>query len=796
MFKFSFKTLSAKLIFVVGLVIILVLAISNSFMIWSTSHRIVNLTMGQVEKQTSAAANAIAADLSLISGSVRSTAKFLSRAYADKSISYEGVSSILRADVEQSEFVFGSWFCEDEEQYRLTLNGVEPPSSALRNEKGALTPYWGRDSQNQLYFKTFDNDYDQRWYRWAKRNKSGAVTPAYLSQDSTEPMVMTSMTYPVMDGDRVIGVTGIDVSLPTLAARLQGVSLFENGRIMLVSQTANWLVPPQPDMLMKPYVSFGIEYLWDVIKSGKMRVIENVGVDPENRFNRLLYPLPVPEMDATWVLVVDVPLKELNATMYQQAYMMILGVAIVLACVIATLLVASRRLVGQPLASLLSDVGLLRSGQYDQKISGLDRTDETGKLAHALEGFRQSLAGFRKMETEAAQMRSANEADRIRVEREREADAQVQQKVVEVLGDGLNELSKGNLTYRISAEFPEDYVKLKTDFNTAVTSLEDAVDMVNATVAGLTSGTAEITKAAHDLSHRTEQQAASLEETAGALNELTAQVNSSAENAAEAAKTVHLASDEAEASGKIVDQAVGAMEGIAQSSQEISRIISVIDEIAFQTNLLALNAGVEAARAGEAGKGFAVVAQEVRELAQRSATAAKEIKTLINTSSNQVEEGVQLVGKAGLTMQKIADQVLQINHLIREISASASEQASGLKQVNTSVGQMDQVTQQNAAMMEETTAASVTLNGEAETLRTLVSRFRVSSRKNSGQQVNAGQGQGYRAALTLVAAPRHEPRPTSTAESHAALRERSQPVPVVSGNNAIAAPVADDWTEF
>ncbi len=169
------------------------------------------------------------------------------------------------------------------------------------------------------------------------------------------------------------------------------------------------------------------------------------------------------------------------------------------------------------------------------------------------------------------------------------------------------------------------------------------------------------------------------------------------------------------------------MQGIAHSSQEISRIIGVIDEIAFQTNLLALNAGVEAARAGEAGKGFAVVAQEVRELAQRSAHAAKEIKTLIHASTTQVGEGVDLVGRAGDALQKIAVQVMQINGLIRQISSSAAEQATGLKEVNAAVNQMDQVTQQNAAMVEEATAASTALSGEAETLQSLVRRFRISA---------------------------------------------------------------------
>lgn len=379
------------------------------------------------------------------------------------------------------------------------------------------------------------------------------------------------------------------------------------------------------------------------------------------------------------------------------------------------------------------------------------------------------------MEAEAAAQRGHAETERQRSEFERSENSRMQQHIVGVLGAGLNALSQGNLTYRIEDEFPGEYAKLRADFNSALESLEETVSTVNATVVSIGNGTGEITRAASDLSHRTEQQAASLEETAAALNELTAQVNSSAENAAEAAGAVSHACDDAGKSGEVVQQAVNSMQGIAQSSAEISRIIGVIDEIAFQTNLLALNAGVEAARAGDAGKGFAVVAQEVRELAQRSATAAKEIKGLINTSATQVGEGVQLVGKAGETMKKIADQVLQINQLIRQISASASEQAVGLKEINSAVTQMDQVTQQNAAMVEETTAASVTLNSEAETLKSLVAGFAVSGGHASQQ-------------LRATAATMRAPAAPARAQA-AAPRAR----PRTSGANALAQ---DDWTEF
>jgi len=250
---------------------------------------------------------------------------------------------------------------------------------------------------------------------------------------------------------------------------------------------------------------------------------------------------------------------------------------------------------------------------------------------------------------------------------------------------------------------------------------------------GIQTGSSEISQAADDLSRRTEQQAAALEQTAAALDQITATVRKTADGATHAREVVGTAKNDATRSGEIVHGAVSAMNEIEASAKQISQIIGVIDEIAFQTNLLALNAGVEAARAGEAGRGFAVVAQEVRALAQRSAEAAKEIKSLITASTNQVDQGVQLVGQAGKALERIVSQVAEINTVVIEIAASAQEQSTGLAQVNTAINQMDQVTQQNAAMVEESTAASHSLQHEANDLARLLGRFQLTG---SGQAVS------------------------------------------------------------
>jgi methyl-accepting chemotaxis protein len=297
----------------------------------------------------------------------------------------------------------------------------------------------------------------------------------------------------------------------------------------------------------------------------------------------------------------------------------------------------------------------------------------------------------------------------------------------------LDALAHGDLRYRISDGFTGDYAGLRQSFNSAVQQLEEAISAVVSGAAGIQSGASEISQAADDLSRRTEQQAASLEETAAAIDQITATVRRSTEGAAQADTAAQAAKTDAEESGETVRHAVAAMSEIETSSQQIGQIIGVIDEIAFQTNLLALNAGVEAARAGEAGKGFAVVASEVRALAQRSAEAAKEIKALISTSSRQVGDGAQLVGKTGQALQRMVTRVGEISILISEIAASSREQSQGLAQVNTAVNEMDKVTQQNAAMVEQSTAASHALLSESEALGESVRIFKTSQAPAAGR---------------------------------------------------------------
>jgi methyl-accepting chemotaxis protein len=377
----------------------------------------------------------------------------------------------------------------------------------------------------------------------------------------------------------------------------------------------------------------------------------------------------------------------------------------------------------RPVEAMTRAMGRLAGGDLNVAIPAVGRRDEIGHMADAVLTFKQNAEEKVRLEAEAEVQRAAAEQARI-AQAERDAEAARQQaQVVDGIAAGLDRLSSGQLTYRLSTAFAPEYEKLRADFNGAMAQLQETMRVIVDRSSAIGASAHEISQASDDLSRRTEQQAASLEETAAALEQITATVARSAEGAIEAGSVVDGARQEATEGQTVVGRAIVAMGEIEQSSNEIGNIIGVIDEIAFQTNLLALNAGVEAARAGEAGRGFAVVASEVRALAQRSAEAAKEIKTLISASSRQVGEGVALVGDTGHALERIAEQITRLTSIAREISASSQEQSSGLQQVNIAVAQMDQVTQQNAAMVEESTAASHSLAQDARELDRMMGQF-------------------------------------------------------------------------
>jgi methyl-accepting chemotaxis protein len=438
---------------------------------------------------------------------------------------------------------------------------------------------------------------------------------------------------------------------------------------------------------------------------------------------KVSYIIGVPEW--SWSIGAGMWIDDVEAAFWR----VVLGLAAILVpaiLLLLTLIYISSRNVSRLLATSVQNMTRIAAGDLGVEVAAQDRGDEIGSIARAVQVFKNNALAL----TQANEYRVGVEAEAVqakqREERTRQDHAAALGVFMRSFSDALRRLANGDLNFRLHETFASEYESLRRDMNTTVDKLQTLLRSVSTIAGSIETNTQEISTASGDLSRRTEQQAASLEETAAALGEITATVKKAAEGANRARDVVASAREEAGKSGVVVNNAVQAMGGIEKSSQEISQIIGVIDEIAFQTNLLALNAGVEAARAGDAGRGFAVVASEVRALAQRSAGAAKEIKGLISASAAQVSHGVQLVAESGKSLERIMVQVAEIDNVVSEIAAGAKEQSTGLNEVNIAINQMDRVTQQNAAMAEQSAAASQSLSQETEQLSALIGQFNVS----------------------------------------------------------------------
>jgi len=390
-----------------------------------------------------------------------------------------------------------------------------------------------------------------------------------------------------------------------------------------------------------------------------------------------------------------------------------------------------------PLNRLAAAMKALAAGALDTVIAGAGRRDEVGRMANAVQIFKENALRARALEAEAAAARERADAARDTAEAARAEAAAQRGQALREFAAGLDRLAAGDLLHRITQPLAADYAKLQGDFNDAMGRLQETIREVAGAARTVSAGANDIIQASDDLARRTEQQAGSLEQTAAALNEITAAAATSAEGAGAARDAVGQVRSEAERSGGVLRETVTTMTSIEQSAAEISKIIGIIDEIAFQTNLLALNAGVEAARAGDAGRGFAVVATEVRALAQRSADAAKEIKNLITGSSRHVGAGVKLVSESEAALGRIIGQISKVKSLVEDISTAAREQAASLGEINAAVSEMERVTQQNAAMVEQTTTATTSLANEATTLNRLTGNFRVEMQSQGAQPPRA-----------------------------------------------------------
>ena len=547
------------------------------------------------------------------------------------------------------------------------------------------------------------------------------------------------------------------------------------------------------------------------------------GNNEANRNNRKAFQAEIDAIikaDLDELTVVDADLDQFN----QMVILLLSGVVLIgVAAGAGFGLYIGRRQLSGPILELTTTMKRVAEGDFEAEIPGKGRQDEIGDMAAAVEVFKQNGLEVARMNEQESGSRARSDDLRIRMEAvvSAAAEGDFSKRIDKRFGDDsldtfarnvdnlldsveagvsatgqvVKALAQGDLTQTMAGNFRGAFAELQANVNAAVESLRQAMQNVRVSTSTISSSSNELSSATNDLSKRTEQQAAALEETSAALDQITAVVRTSTERAQEATVMVGEAKESAVQSGAVVRSAVEAMGRIEQASHEIAQITNVIDEIAFQTNLLALNAGVEAARAGEAGKGFAVVAQEVRELAQRSAAAAKDIKGLITKSGEEVAGGVRLVQKTGEALSEIESRVLRINDHIHSIAVAAKEQATGLQEVNTAINQMDQVTQQNAAMVEETSAATQKLSAEAGGLFSMVSQFHIGEGASVAQQ--AGTAPASRTSAAKSVAPA---RPAAESDRPRVSPARAMTGAIAKalgiGAPATAAAAAADWEEF
>lgn len=440
------------------------------------------------------------------------------------------------------------------------------------------------------------------------------------------------------------------------------------------------------------------------------------------------------------------------------------------------------RIISKPIVNMTNSMRSLADGDLNVEIPAIGQKDEIGKMADTLLVFKDAAIEKVELEKRAEEERNLSEEERATREHQKEQEQQKIQKAVNELGRNLKRLADGDLTLVIQEEFTPELDGLRVDFNESVAKIKATMSSISNDAVSMDGNSQELRSAADDLSRRTEQQAASLEETSSALEEITATVKETSVQAKEAAEMATLAKNDTDKSSVVVGDAVNAMEGIEKATSKITNIINVIDEIAFQTNLLALNAGVEAARAGDAGRGFAVVAQEVRELAQRAANAAKQIKGLISDANTEVANGVDLVKAAGVSLNEISQHATGINEKIGAISTAAAEQLAGVLEVNNAVSQMDQVTQQNASMVEESTAVTHRMSDNVSSLNQMLSEFKLGdklSQFNVDRTKKAETSSKVRSIQTKNVTP---------------ISANPKTIPTMTnGNTAVAAEV---WKDF
>ncbi len=667
--------------------------------------------------------------------------------------------AVLRRFLERNPDLLGTW--SGWEPNALDGRDAEYVNQPGHDATGRFVPYWNRGTGNVAVEPLLG--YDQAgpgdYYQLPKSlSRAVAIEPYPYSVGGKEFIIM-SFGVPIVVGDVYLGTGGVDLNLSELSTRMAEIRPFETGHVTVISGTGLVVAGPDPEQLGKPIASVDPQaaLVTTALADGNAQVdfIDASGV----AMRSIALPINIGATEDRWVVVSNVPLATLQAAV-NEARLTIAALAAL--CVLvgcAVLFALLRYFVGRPLGIMAKTVGTMASGDYEVQVSGTQRLDEVGALARAVEVFQENGIKMGQMteEERAASIRRRQErgdmmaalqsafgevvdaaiaGDFTRRVQSEFPDPELNTLATSVntlvgtvdhglaeTGRVLQALAQTDLTQRMEGEYQGAFARLQADTNGVADTLTDVVHRLKDTSRTLKTATSEILSGANDLSERTTKQAATIEETSAAMEQLSSTVVDNAAKAEAASQQAGKVSRAAEEGGAVMGKANHAMERITQSSSKISNIIGLIDDIAFQTNLLALNASVEAARAGDAGKGFAVVAVEVRRLAQSAASASAEIKGLIEQSVGEVAGGSKLVAEAAEKLSDILASVTENHSALSAIARASREQASAIEEVNIAVRTMDEMTQHNAALVEQTNAAIEQTEGQASELDRIVAVF-------------------------------------------------------------------------
>lgn len=616
-------------------------------------------------------------------------------------------------------------------------DNLEEVAEILKNDvlvREFSSTYLGDEHGNFIIWPHSENPpgYDARerpWYQDALRADGAVLTEPYI--DTATNQLMISAAVPTKREGTLVGVTASDFSLDALTGMMRDLVLPNSGFVFVANRAGQILIHPDSNWIGRSMSEYGF---------ADLGAFDGAAHDASlNGIPMLLAASPlkgVPSRD--WFLVAVMDQSKAYASIAEFKLAAAIATGLSVAGMMLMLALALSRVIVRPLNSMTSAMNRIASGKLDDNpIPGSARVDQIGQMASAVAVFLDNAVAKQDLEREAIAARALGEAERSKREQEREFEKKELQYTIQALGEALDILANGDLVFSIDQPFAERFDILRLNYNRAVAKLSRALQAVQKNANAIDHGASEIRSFADELARRTQQQAVSVEETAAALQQITAAVSSAADRATAVGSLIVAATSSAERSSTVVEHTIEAMQEIEGSSRGIANIVGLIEDIAFQTNLLALNAGVEAARAGETGKGFAVVAQEVRELAQRSATAANEIRSLIATSESQVRRGVVMVGETSDALRQIAIEVKLVTTHVDAIVASAREQALGLTEVSLAVTAVDQTTQSNAAMVEEQTIATHGLDREVAALTHLLLQFKLRDETGGLQEVAA-----------------------------------------------------------